>query len=511
MAEKGDAGFLADTRSVAKSSVLAAAKATGKASALCRDRVRAVWKEAASMAARASERVVSSASPFHLFENGAKPAKPAKPREEQPQKPRVPANASAAEEAGPEASDLSGKATAESSLEAADTGMPPPREDPTAKRESLQAELEFLAKERTGAMATIRELEQEVARLTEHTRALEEDLAERKATLAGIRKVTATFATRKGAPQEECPPRQEREKERPASGAAPVGGIDGTGSQVGEAAGTDEGAIADVEAPEAPPAATESGTPSGGVTPGEVEAATFATAAEKVMFRQALSDMESADEATRMEAARMLAGIRHELTVRAIAGWFAREPAAGVRKECVKALTRLGLEEVLPEVERALADAAASVRLAAVHATYRLAGPGGAATLVPILRDENEDVRRRAAICIGWLGEKRLAGDLLPLLADRSAAVRSAALEAMGNLRSRQVVTRVIELLDDPEESVRREAFGVLGAITGKRIANTLPEDGDSRQRLIARWRARWEKESRIAGSQRPLEIAFGE
>jgi HEAT repeat protein len=238
------------------------------------------------------------------------------------------------------------------------------------------------------------------------------------------------------------------------------------------------------------------------VTPEEVEAATFAGVAEKVMFSRALSDMESADEAARIKAARMLAGIRHELTVRALAGWLAREPAAGVRKECVKALTRLGLPQVVPVVERALADAAASVRLAAVHAVYRLGGPGGAIALVPILRDENEDVRRRAATCIGWLGEKRLAGDLLPLLADRSAAVRCAVLEAMENLRSPQVVTRVIELLDDPEESVRQKAFGVVGAITGERLAAALPEDEASRHRLIARWRARWEDESRIAGTQ---------
>ena len=242
-------------------------------------------------------------------------------------------------------------------------------------------------------------------------------------------------------------------------------------------------------------------TSSGGVTPEEVEAATFAGATEKVMFRRALSVMESADQAARIEAARMLGGIRHRLTVRAIGGRFAREPAADVREECVKALSRLGLQEGVSVAERALADAAVSVRLAAVRGICRLAGPGGATTLVPVLRDESEDVRRRAATCIGWLGQKRLAAELLPLLADRSAAVRSAALEAMGNLRSRQVAARVVELLDDPEESVRQKAFRALRAITGEQIADTLPEDEGSRHRLIARWRARWEEESRIAGT----------
>ena len=285
MEEKGEGGFPADPRSAAKSSVLAAAKATGKVTALCRDRAMAMWKEAASMATRASDHVVASASTFNPFEKKAKPAKRAKPREGQRQGPRLPAKAPPAKDAAPDPPDRPGTATAEGSGDAGDAGMPPPRRDPTAQLASLQAEVELLSRERTGAMATVRDLEQEVARLTERTRALEEELAERKAALAGIRTVAATFVTRKGpSTQGEHLAPQERETGAPGSRTLPVGGDEEGASRDGEAAGGDRQAIHDEEAPGAGAAATESGPRSGDVTPDEVGAATFARASEKVMF-----------------------------------------------------------------------------------------------------------------------------------------------------------------------------------------------------------------------------------
>jgi HEAT repeat protein len=237
------------------------------------------------------------------------------------------------------------------------------------------------------------------------------------------------------------------------------------------------------------------------VTPEEVQAATFAGAAEKVIFRRALSDMKRQVEATRMEAAKTMGGIRHELSARALAACFSREASARVREECVNALTRLGMQGGLLTMERALADPVALVRLAAVRGTYRLAGPGCGAALIPMLCDGSEDVRRRAATCIGWLGERSRARELVQLLDDASASVRSAALDALANLGSQRVVPEIIGLLNDPTEPVRRKASDVLRAITGERKTLTVPGDEGSRRRLIARWRAWWEQAPRVQGS----------
>jgi len=110
--------------------------------------------------------------------------------------------------------------------------------------------------------------------------------------------------------------------------------------------------------------------------------------------------------------------------------------------------------------------------------------------------DEDEEVRRRAAACVGWLGRKKFAVKLLPFLADSSVSVRLAAVEAMGKLRSRQVVSTLIKRLNDPEESVRKAVVRALKTITGnKRMDGPFPTDERSLQRLIVRWREWWQEE----------------
>ena len=126
---------------------------------------------------------------------------------------------------------------------------------------------------------------------------------------------------------------------------------------------------------------------------------------------------------------------------------MASEPSAQVRQEYIKALTTLQMTEGLGAVEQALSDRAALVRLAAVWGLYRLAGAESGPALVRMFSDENKEVRRRAATCIGWLGQDELAVESLPLLDDSSVSVRLAVVEAMGNLRCRQGVTALIEHL----------------------------------------------------------------
>jgi len=224
--------------------------------------------------------------------------------------------------------------------------------------------------------------------------------------------------------------------------------------------------------------------------------AVFPSAREKLVFSRALEEMARQDEATRARAVRALGGIRHVISARALSARLARDPSAEVRKECVKALTALGMKEGLPAVERALSDTSGVVRLVAVRGVYRLAGAEAASSLIRMFSDEHEDVRRRAAACTGWRGQEHRAAEFLPLLKDESAFVRRTALDALGNLKSSDAAAEVIELLSDPEESVRKKAFDMLRTIAGKQMAETFPEDARGRQLLIARWRAWQERES---------------
>jgi len=228
------------------------------------------------------------------------------------------------------------------------------------------------------------------------------------------------------------------------------------------------------------------------VTPEEINAARFTGAAQKLLFTRALSDLAHEDVIRRTHAAKAIGRIRNELSVRMLAAHIVGEPSAQVRKECVNALVALDMKEGLPGVEHALNDNDKGVRLAAIMGVYRMAGVTGASTLLGMLHDENAEVRRVVACCIGWTGQEHRAVELVPLLSDEAVQVRRAAVEAMGSLGDRRVVSALIKCLNDTDDSVRRKASEAVEQITGKRMSERYPENDEGRERLLARWRHWW-------------------
>ena len=234
------------------------------------------------------------------------------------------------------------------------------------------------------------------------------------------------------------------------------------------------------------------------VTIEEVNAADFDSASEKIIFIRALSDIASQDKAMRIDAIEVMAGIRHELSARALVAQMAKEPTTQIRAECIKALATLNMKEGLPAIESALNEQDISIRLAAVRGLYCLAGAESAPVLVRMLCDEYADVRRRTATCIGWLGKEELAVELVPLLDDSSVSVRLAAVKAMCNLCSREVISALIEHLSDPEEIICKAIITALEAITGKEMSGSFPKDEKSLQILIIRWCEWWKDERKV-------------
>jgi HEAT repeat protein len=226
-----------------------------------------------------------------------------------------------------------------------------------------------------------------------------------------------------------------------------------------------------------------------------VETDVFPSSIDNVIFSRVLSDIKSEDVRTRANAVKVIGDIPHELSVKTLVAQLSRETSPQVRQECIKALTRQEVNGGLQAVRRALTDPAASVRLAAVRGLYRLAGDESASDLVHMLSDENEEVCRRSATCIGWLGQGELALELIPLLSNGNPSVRRAAIEAMGNLHSRQVISALIEHLNDPEKSVRRAIIDAMEKITGKKMSGPLPRNEKALQCYIARWHEWWKEE----------------
>ena len=240
----------------------------------------------------------------------------------------------------------------------------------------------------------------------------------------------------------------------------------------------DEQANVKIQTQQSQPLITENKIPNPpDVTPEQVQEAVFTNTTDRIIFTKALADIASQDTATRADAARAMAGVRHNLSVRALATQIAREPSVQVRQQCIKALISLEMTEGRDVLERTLTDPAASVRLAAVWGLYCLAGAESAAALAGMFSDENEEVRRRAVTCIGWLAQKQPT------------------IKTMNYLRSPQVVPVLIKRLNDPAKSVRQAALGTLETITGRKMGQPSLADQKSHQHLIERWRKWWMQE----------------
>ena len=229
-------------------------------------------------------------------------------------------------------------------------------------------------------------------------------------------------------------------------------------------------------------------------TPVEVDAAAFGSMAQKVRYKKALSDLAVRGTAMRLQAAKALGGIRHALSVRALAARFFEEPSAQVRKGCLNALAKLEMQEAAPVMEHALRDGSEAVRLVAVMGAYRLAGAGCAPALTGMLDDGNAEVRRMAARCLGWTGQAAVAVKLAPILGDENPRVRRTVAEAMGSLGNRSVVSTLIECLDDPDDLVRRKVLEALERITGKRMGKRHLKNEETHERLQAQWRHWWQE-----------------
>ncbi len=210
----------------------------------------------------------------------------------------------------------------------------------------------------------------------------------------------------------------------------------------------------------------------------ELEAATFPKAVDRTVFTRALHDIAGHDATLRMDAAKALAEIRHELSVRVLANQMNREHSAKVRLECVRSLATLRMNEGITAVETAMNDQAAQVRLAAVWSLYQLAGAECVPALIRTFSDEDGEVRRRAITCIGWLArEKKTVG-------------------MTENSDSRLAASALVRSLQDPEGAVRTAALGALEAVTGTRMSKQpATDDKDSHQDIIEQWEKWWRQE----------------
>ncbi len=143
-----------------------------------------------------------------------------------------------------------------------------------------------------------------------------------------------------------------------------------------------------------------------------------------------------------------------------------------------------------------LRDPDPGVRLASARAIANHGVPSQAMSLVPLLKDDNQDVRLEAAKGLQRLHEPKVVDALLERLDPKKEPqpeVRAEIAEALGQYAEGRVVQALIAALDDNRLSVNRRAEASLRTLTG----NDLGLD-----------RGAWVRWSQTAGESRTLFAA---
>jgi HEAT repeat protein len=112
-----------------------------------------------------------------------------------------------------------------------------------------------------------------------------------------------------------------------------------------------------------------------------------------------------------------------------------------------------------------------------------------ASPLIPLLKDENAEVRNYAAKTLGFLGDSRAVEPLLPLLKDENVKVRNSAAKALSSLSESKTIESLIALLKDENVEKRKSAVKALGSLGDPKAVNLLIpllEDKESKVRASA-------------------------
>jgi len=143
----------------------------------------------------------------------------------------------------------------------------------------------------------------------------------------------------------------------------------------------------------------------------------------------------------------------------------------GVREAAVIAAGRIGGDEAIAAIREALGRGEPEIRFQAI-ASLAEAAPAEAAALLPLIDDDDPEVRAQTAAALGELDASHAADALAALLDDLDARPRreaALALAAFGDPRGEGILC---EALDDPERAI--EAALALGEVGGEQAREAL-------------------------------------
>lgn len=151
------------------------------------------------------------------------------------------------------------------------------------------------------------------------------------------------------------------------------------------------------------------------------------------------------------------------------------EPKESLREMALRALGRLGDEEALPCIKKALGDASAAVRKAAYKTLAKLGIPDSTDDLLTGLKDKDPEVRLSVIKSLsGWSGEG-IERALIEALRDNNMWIRYHSVLLLGETSGHAAEDAVVSILETDEPPVRAAAAKALERLgTGKALASLM-------------------------------------
>ena len=136
-----------------------------------------------------------------------------------------------------------------------------------------------------------------------------------------------------------------------------------------------------------------------------------------------------------------------------------------VRREAVKALSRIGSDKAVDALITALNHEDSDVRWKAAAALGQIGSDKAIDALISALNHEDSRVRAKAAWALGQIGSDTAIDALISALNHEDSYVRVNAAEALGQIGSDKAVDALISALNDEDRTVRGKAAATLGQI----------------------------------------------
>jgi len=175
------------------------------------------------------------------------------------------------------------------------------------------------------------------------------------------------------------------------------------------------------------------------------------------------------DHGVQYEAVEALGELRDPSAIPALMGALTGDQYSGIRWKAVEALAKIGPDSVPPLVDE-LKNPDPDIRWKAAVALGEIGDPRGIAPLVELLGDSDRFVRSRAVYALARIGPPAVAS-LVGALNQPDDAVRLGAVGALGKIGDPPAVSALVHALADRSPEVRQETISALSSQGGRAIA----------------------------------------